>query len=82
MMFGHRGFQCLAVQHVEDFTLVGHLHGRCAGVGIARYNVQAQALCGNGKFLAQFAGAQKQYLFHFVRNVMVCMLKVRVRQSR
>ena len=56
-VLGYSGFEGIAIQHVKHFKLIGHLHGRRTGIGIASDDVHAQTLGGNGKFLAQFARA-------------------------
>ena len=56
-MLGYSGLKGIAIQHVKHFKLIGHLHGRRTGIGIASDDVHAQTLGGNGKFLAQFARA-------------------------
>ena len=65
-MLGYSRFEGVAIQHVEHFKLVGHLHGRRTSIGIASDDVHAQALGGNGKFLAQFARAQKKDFLHIM----------------
>ena len=63
-VFGNGGRKGLAIQHVEDFAGIGHLHGRCSDILVARNDRLAQSLGRNHELLAQFARAQKQYLFH------------------
>ena len=47
------------VEHAEDTKLIGHLHGGCARVAVARNDVAAQALGADDEFFAQLTGAQK-----------------------
>ena len=51
--------QGIAVEHAEHFTLIGHLHGGCTGIRIARHDILSQPLGGNHKLLAQFTRAQQ-----------------------
>ena len=64
VVFGYGGRKGLAVQHVKDLARIGYLHGRCSGILVARNDGLAQTLGRNDELLAQFARAQKQYLFH------------------
>ena len=65
-MFGNGSAQGCFIQHTENFTFVGHLHGGCMGIAVAGYDVAAKAFRTDDKFFAQFTGAQKQYFFHNV----------------
>ena len=63
-VFGDRRRQCVAVEHVEDLEGVGHLHRGSSRIFVACHDGLAQPLSRNHELLAQFARAQKQYLFH------------------
>ena len=72
VVFGHGGGQGVAVEHVEDFAGVGHLHGGSARIGVARHDGLSEALRRNHELLAQFARAQEQYLFGHSRIFWYC----------
>ena len=63
-VFGDCRRQCVAVEHVEDLEGVGHLHRGSSRIFVACHDGLAQPLSRNHELLAQFARAQKQYLFH------------------
>ena len=48
------------VQHGEDLGLVGNLHGRGTGIGIAGHHMGAQPLGGDDELAAQFTRAEQQ----------------------
>ncbi len=49
----HRGVQSTAVQHVEDFKIVRHLHGWCSLVGIAGHDIGSQTFQRYDEFFSE-----------------------------
>ena len=47
----------VAVKHVENLALVGHLHSRSTGVAVAGHDVLAGPFGGDNKLFAQFSRA-------------------------
>ena len=55
LVFLHYLLQLVAVEHVEHFALVGHLHGGGIVIAVAGNDVLSGPFSCNDKFLAQFA---------------------------
>ena len=59
----HHVLQERCIGHGEDFRLIGHLHGRGAGIAVTGDHPATQALGCNHHFLTQFAAAQQHHGF-------------------
>src|SRR5690606_10149077 len=63
IVLGDNRIKGCAVEHVDDFKTVGNLHRWRIFVAVYRDDGLADALGGNGEFLAEFSGAEKEYFF-------------------
>ncbi|MFT3683711.1 MAG: hypothetical protein QM783_02095 [Phycisphaerales bacterium] len=66
LLLGDRGvladglLESIAVEHVEDFVIIGDLHGGRAGVRVAGDDAAAEALGGDHDLLAEFTRAEQE----------------------
>ena len=49
--------EAVTIEHIKDFTLIGHLHGGCTGIGITGNDVLAEPLSCNHKLFTQLSRA-------------------------
>ena len=63
-MLAHHSLELVAVEHIDYFAVIGHLHGRSTGIAVARHNGYSFAFGGYDEFFSELAGAQQQYFLH------------------
>ena len=55
LVSGHGSVEGVAVEHAEHIALIGHLHGRGAGIAVASHDILPCPLGCNDELTAQFA---------------------------